>query len=172
MYLDIKFLDLPKIPDELLASAKTPEIIKDCASIQYKRAYSVLTSATTVDYKVSKELEQWIQKNICEKYNQVSIRYTEGSATIPQTDIDNSYLLVYNISNGSGNIEFWQQWGHGVARDGKYVIDDYEKILRIDQYETPNYCWYIVNNKILNNVENMKFTRINVQVNLNYNPFE
>jgi len=170
MFFDFKILDLPPIPNELVVNITPGTIIRNHPGQEYTRNGVSNVSAPNPFYKISAELERWIQDNICKKYNEVGIRYTHGSSEYPASivhpDETSSCVLMYNLDHGGGWLNFWQQWGHGVVRDDRYVINNYENVIRISQYETPNFCWYMVNTKILHSIENMKSTRINIQVSL------
>lgn len=176
MFFECRFLDLPKIPKELVADIKPGELIRNYPGREYVKNGVTRTSAPSPFYRVSPELEQWIKDNICSNYNEVGVRYsygcTETPSTVIHTDETRSYVLMYNLDNGGGKLDFWQQWGFGLVRQGRHLIDDHEKVLRINQFETPNHCWYMIDARILHSVERMTSTRINIQVSLDYNPFD
>lgn len=172
MYFECKFLDLPQIPNNLIENIVPGNTIRNYPGQEYIRNGVTLTSAPSPFYTVSAELEQWIQDNICRDYNEVGIRYSYGNpespSTVVHTDETRTYVLMYNLDNGGGRLNFWQEWGHRVVREGRHLITDYSKIIRIGQYETPNFEWYIIDARILHSVESMKSTRINIQISLNY----
>lgn len=172
MYFECKFLDLPPIPEALIENIQPGNIIRDYPGREYTRNGATLTSAPSPFYTVSAELEQWIQDNICRDYNEVGIRYSYGGpespSTVVHTDETRNYVLMYNLDNGGGYLSFWQEWGHGLVREGRHLINDYSKIIRIGRHETPNFKWYLIDARILHSVESLKSTRINIQVSLNY----
>lgn len=176
MFFECKFLDLPRIPEELVKDIQPSEIIRNYVGRDITRYGVAIHTADNPFYRISAELESWIQENICKEYNDVGVRYAYGSPESPTTGIHTDetrrYVLMYNLHNGGGNLNFWQEWGHTVVRDRRVVIDNTEKVLRIDQFETPNNVWYLIDARILHSVENMTSTRINIQVSLDYDHFK
>lgn len=173
-----KFLDLPQIPLELLTNLSNADkgtMIRDYKGWTHTNNGKEVVSADNPFYSMSAELEQWLQENICNDYNDVGIRYAYGSrekhTAGVHTDQTRRYVLQYLVETGSGVLNFWQEAGHDIVRDGRYTPASFDQLTLLESFDLPTHQWALLNTNILHSVEGLTGNRISVQISLNYNPF-
>jgi hypothetical protein len=174
-----KFPNLPLIPSELLAGvdADTPgKLLRDYKGWTHTKDGKEIKSSDNPFFYASVELEEWIKENICKQFNDVGIRFAYGKLDINtagvHTDQTRKYVLQYMIKTGGGNLNFWQQDNEPIQRSGRHTLNSYDDLTLLSTFETPENTWIMLNAQVLHSVENLNSTRINVQVSLNYDPFE
>lgn len=174
-----KFPSLPRIPDDLLMgidSANPGQLLRDYKGWTHTKNGKEIQSSDNPFFYASAELERWIKQNVCEHFNDVGVRFAYGKPDVNtagvHTDQTRKYVLQYMIKTGGGNLNFWQQDNEPIQRNGRYTLDSYDELTLLSTVETPEHTWILLNAQVLHSVENLSSTRINVQVSLNYDPFE
>jgi hypothetical protein len=169
-----KLLDLPTIPEHFVQDILTNdpgEVFRDYQGWAHFKDGKEITSASNPFYYASKELEQWLKDNIESTYNDVGIRYAhykEGTTTAGvHTDQTRKYVLQYLLKTGNGILNFWQEKGHDVVRDGRYTSNNYNDLILLESFNIGEGVWVLLNTNILHSVENLDSDRISVQVSLN-----
>jgi hypothetical protein len=174
-----KFLDLPAIPDNLINQIDTNNpgvIMRDYKGWDHYKDGVAIKSSDNPFYFASAELQEWLALNVCSEFNDVGIRYAYGKADVNtagiHTDSTRKYVLQYNLDNGGGHLNFWQEKGKPLLRDGRVTINNYNQVDLVESVQTPNNQWYLINAMVLHSVEALVSTRVNVQISLMNNPFD
>ena len=174
-----KFLNLPSIPEHFVKEIlnKDPgKILRDYHGWVHINNGQEVMSANNPFYYASPELEAWLSENIVSEYNDVGVRYAHyepGKTTAGvHTDQTRRYVLQYLVKSGGGILNYWQERGHPVVRDGRYTSFNYGDLTLLESFNLQEGQWVLLNTNILHSVENLDSNRISVQISLNYNPYE
>ena len=169
-----KFLDLPKIPKELLDKYQPETILKEVPSRAQNKNGQELQTSGGIFYYLNEELDLWLRANITPDFFESSIRYTIGGPDRPvggiHTDKYRVYALMYNIVTGGAGLSFWQEPGQSLIRSDYLLPNDYDQLTLVESIETPKESWYIFDTRALHSIENLTGTRINIQLSLNQLP--
>lgn len=135
-------------------------------------------AAQNIRIKFCYEYECWVKENIVSEFNDASLNYVDSSdnrtSTGAHTDGTREYALLFNIKTGGPNASlcFWQEIGQDIIRPKATQGEDLSKLTLLSSYIGPTDCWYLIDGRVLHSVENMTDTRINLQVSLNYDPWQ
>lgn len=168
--LDCKFFNFPTIPSDLIAGIKSGELIGSYPERVCTRGQEQFKTSPGCYYYVNSEIEQWVQNNLAVDIDFVGIRYQYGTADQcchgAHSDATRSYALLYTIDNASGYLQFWKDPNLPLELDRGYIVHDYTNLIPLQQYQTPDNTWYLVNGQIIHSVEQLTRTRVTLQVNL------
>lgn len=172
-----KFLNLPKIPKNLLDSLQPSDsaLVRTMKGPVYLREGKSYTTFVGKHYAVTDELAQWIRENISNQFNDIGLRITDGNInrqnSIAHTDLTRTYTLMYNLDHAEGHINIWQETGFPILRNQPgYVVKNYDRLRLLESIETPNHTWYLLNSSVLHSVENTVRPRINIQIGFDEDP--
>ena len=165
-----EFLDLPVVPQDLIDQLTVGDMIGTYPSRTCQRNQQPFDVSDGVYYKATADITDWVQNNLDVDLDFVGIRYQHGSlsksAHGPHSDATRSWALLYTIDNADGKINFWQEKNQPLERDRAVLINDYNLLEHLAEYETPNGVWYLVNGQVIHSVEGLTRTRRTLQVNL------
>jgi hypothetical protein len=167
-----KFLDLPNIPSDLIRDINLPSslVLREMGGPSYQLSNGIeVETYSSTHYAVSIKFEKWIKDYISNNYTDIGIRYTHSdnnkTTSIAHTDLTRNYTLLYNLNSAGGHIKIWQEHGYPIARTTPgYIVKDYSKLDLLEQVDTPNNQWYLLNSTVLHSVEGIVGTRINIQL--------
>ena len=172
-----KFLDLPQIPDHL--DLNPGEMMREFKSMEYIKDGKISMTSDVVAYQATTELQTWIKDNIIPEYKDVSIRFQYGgdgrTTTVLHTDKTRKFVLQYNLQHADGILTYWKEEGQPELRPEVEIREsgyDYSKLTKLDEVFIPNKQWVLIHTKVLHSVENLTGNRINVQISLDYDPFD
>lgn len=164
-----KFLDLPQIPENIIA-VDSNNIIKKFPGRQCTNDTNQFMSSNGIFYHATPELDQWARNNLELDIDLVGVRHQYGTADTPchgaHTDATRDYALLYVVDTGGGHLKFWQKKNCPIEHDSVQLISDYTDLTELHSVNTPRGVWYLVNGRVIHSVENMTATRITVQINL------
>lgn len=165
-----KFLNLPSVPQELIDNLTVGDVIGTYPSRTCNRNQESFELSDGVYYKSTSEIDSWARHNLPVDIDFVGIRYQHGSllksAHGPHSDATRSWALLYTIDNADGKINFWREKDQPLERDRAVLINDYDSLEHLAEYETPDGVWYLVNGQVIHSVEGLTRSRCTLQVNL------
>lgn len=176
-----KSLNLPVPPEDLLPSLNPKSLDKILRAYQVQEVMKdgILQSSVENNlYHISPELKKWVQDNIWSEFNDVGLKYNfyneKCTFLAPHTDVTRMYVLILNLATGDGDLVFWQEKNCPIERKPftRHTPSDYSSLQEILRVNTTLHQWYIMNATVLHSVENLKAPRVQLQVSLNFNPFE
>ena len=165
--------DLPQIPENLLQNGEFAH-----SSVEFKLTNGYIRDdgrtigAARKTGSILPNLTFWIHNNIIKLNEKRFVCYREVMTDKnqnfypPHIDIKRDFVLLYNVTNSGGDIVYWQEKGEPIYRDNSpgIQIKDYRKLNELCRFKSPHKKWYMLNNKIIHSVENIKEVRKNIQI--------
>lgn len=165
-----KFLDLPKIPCDIIESQTYNDTIGEYPSRQCLIDGKQTASSHGVFFHANSKLIAWVNDNINLDVSLIGIRHQYGAPDknfhAAHTDATRDYALLYVVDNAEGYLQFWKKIDCPIELDSVELVSDYTELEKITTVDTPNGSWYLVNGRVIHSVENITRTRITIQVNL------
>jgi hypothetical protein len=136
------------------------------------------TSVSNINYsrlKISKELEDWVQTNICSKFIHAAISVSDpGGVTDthgPHVDGSRDVTIMWIHDTGGPTVDtvFWEVLNEPLVSEsrGKW-LDTYNNLKEYTKVRFRPRTWYLLNTRIMHSVENLQSPRIVLQVSLGY----
>lgn len=135
------------------------------------------SAAMNARIKFTDQFEQWVKLNIVSEYNDAGINYVDSNpdrhSTGAHCDQSRRFALIYNVRAGGPNAAlcFWQEQGYPLIRISGSQCTDQSRLTLIDRVTGPTGHWYILDGHVLHSVEELSEQRINLQINLDHNPY-
>jgi len=136
------------------------------------------TSVSNINYsrlKISKELEEWVQTNICSEFIHAAISVSDpGNVTDthgPHVDGSRDVTIMWIYDTGGPDVDtvFWEVLNEPLVSEsrGKW-LDTYNNLKEYAKVRFRPRTWYLLNTRIMHSVENLQSPRIVLQVSLGY----
>jgi len=185
-------MDLPKVPDDLVALAlQTVEdkggVTPNQNTIQERiliRDGKKYLSRANPRYTLEPYFNEWVNDNISEEWGHIGVatsivfedsKYNDGRVVFqgPHTDLTRSYALLYVIdqSNTDQYTAFWQDPGKGLHRKKDTIPTELDNLIEIDRVCMPINTWVYFNTTILHSIENVMGKRVAIHVGFDCDPF-
>jgi len=175
-----KFLDLPKVPEELVRIAYSnineKIIIKNNQNKDWETKSQLKFTVNGVEkqnvafiqYDLDNAVLEWMKPNIIsEGYTDIRIsRSTSGDGKLPHTDNTRDYVLIYMLEPGGKRPEtvFYREKGYDLIRERSVKISNYDVVEEVDRVYIPPHHWCILNTRIIHSVENIESHRVSFQL--------
>ena len=194
-----QYLDLPKLPDEIINIAMSraqefaslPEEQRQARRVNPPHTPGQPTvkfvkdgilrsgrSGPRMDF--NDVLKEWVIKNVSSEYSQVNLSVnlppadgSVGDITPAHTDCTRSYVLIYliDITNTDQQTVFYREQGQPIHRKRNTVVNDYTKLIELDRVVFPLFEWVMLDATVLHDIENIQGHRIAVQIGFDIDPF-
>ena len=188
------YLDLPRLPDSLVAAAwaslehnKNNHAVKvnnwldrpGYAEYEYRdftlRDGSEVKTIKSHRYSISAEFDTWVQEHFDQDPAPCGVAVYDDYSSFfaPHVDISRDYTIMYILDTGGDSVEtsWYRQHGHPLLRpDLKSVFDpdritkNFDTLEEVDRVCLPLNQWVCINSAIIHAVENVKSTRVVIQV--------
>jgi len=190
-----KFMnDLPSVPDDVVELALT--YARNRLGAQQSAYPGDVYSTKRV---VQKDGEQWVSRiqprfgledamsewtntHISTEWSQIGVATsilsqqaeTNSLMQSPHTDGTRSYALLYLIesSNADQDTVFWHEPGYPIHRKRTMSPSNLDHLIKVDSVQIPLRTWTYVDSTILHSVENVKQSRVTLQISFDCDPFE
>lgn len=178
-----KFLDLPPLPQSFLDNALsiernnetiagshrfTDQDEKLYSSRALKHNQKNIRHIRQTRYLFDNGFQQWIRQEIATNFIEctVSIGGPQQGHLGPHTDRARNFVLIYVLVPGGTDVitAFWQEHGQPRLRPRATLVDNYDKLLLLDQVNFGTHRWAIMDGRILHSVQNLEDSRINIQI--------
>lgn len=174
-----EFLDLPKIPKEILdtISLENPgKLYRPNPGWAHKfDDEKEIRSADNPNYYANEHVTKWVKENVCDplklKYTTISARYSMVTPEVNwggvHTDDTRKGVILYSYRPCNGKVVFYKDERMPLFIPEGYIKPgDYTKLEVIGEFETPQDTWYMLNPRVLHNVVGMTDMRVNIQIGL------
>jgi hypothetical protein len=179
-----KFLDLPRMPQELidiaLQNIDEKNIIKNKQNIDYE-VYSneklisedgnEKRNVAFVHYDLDERVLNWITENvISEGYTDLKItKNTPGDSKFPHTDRTRDYVLLYMVECGGEKpyTIFYKEKDKELLRVNDLRFTSYDLVEEVDRVFIPQHHWCILNSRVIHGVEGITGFRISFHLGSN-----
>jgi hypothetical protein len=173
----LKLLNLPRIPEELIAGidpANPGKVMRFYRGDNYTIDGVEYNTVEHPFCEATPELESWLKENIYPEFNDVGVRFAYGSKDIKKygtsvgihSDYSRRYVLQYNLQHADGMLTFWKEKNQPVMRTEHVSKVDYNNLEMVESVFLPNHQWAIFDTWVLHSVEELSGIRISVQVSL------
>lgn len=189
-----KTLDLPKVPEHIVAQAldlaHDPDRCVPEKSLRYTPEKNIVRtywfrpvdvfgethpSRSVIRFDVGTEFGQWVKENITDDFLDASLACSMSvkdnfadTVTGMHTDTTRSYLLMYVIekTNDDQKTIWWQERGYPIVRENDLQIDHFNTVEQIEEAVFEQNRWVLMNARILHSVHNIKGNRFALHVSL------
>jgi hypothetical protein len=157
--------NLPSVPDHFIQQLLEQELEQQWINTEYSKKYTTtrngipVKSVTFQRFAIPSDLEDWLRKNITDKFHTVSYQVMSDSDTHPpHTDVSGKYKLNYMVKTGGDNvITTFYKTDHEVAPG--FRAENFEGLTPIDQYHANAGQWIQLNVGLLHGVDNVQGQR-------------
>jgi hypothetical protein len=118
-------------------------------------------------HRFNETFTNWIAENITPEFqhkNSGVMFFDEMQ--LPHTDLTRDFVLLYNLKNGGdkAKICFWQEENKEVYRERMLALNRGSHLKLLDEMQSHENCWYLINARVLHSVENVSDLRVNLQI--------
>jgi hypothetical protein len=178
-----KFLDLPLLPKSLVDKALSVERNNENVASSHRftdkdeKIYAAralihneekIQHVRQTRYLLDQQFQQWISQAIARNFIEctVSIGGPQQGHLGPHTDRARNFVLIYVLVPGGSNVltTFWQEQNQLKLRPRATLVDDYDRLIMLDQVDYGIHRWVIMDGRVLHSVQNLESSRINIQI--------
>lgn len=189
-----KFLDLPKIPQELVDLAfdkaydETGDMISPGGNRVYKKNGELYASRRVKRFGLEDVMGAWVTEHISKDWVHIGVARSystdfESSSPLnnttngPHTDVTRNFALMYLLeqSNSNQDTVFWQEPGKPLIRERSVNIGDnvhdISNLIEIDRFTLPLHTWVYADGRIIHSAENIQDSRLAIHIGFDLDPF-
>lgn len=171
-----RILDLPEIPQELIDM--TLDSVDNSGLSNYLTNIMRPMSDSNKKYPrtaLLPQVEVWLRENIIKdaiKYEiAVSVDDNGAERLFPHTDRAREFTLMYLLQTGGDQHKTVFYESKTIKDIDRMMSFDYSDLIEVDSIAVPLKKWTILNAQAIHSVENIPYTRIAIQISIDYNPF-
>lgn len=173
---DIKALDLPQVPDELIQFPEGTEGFDDLGIAERyltKNGQQFLTGRY-LRGPLNQDLTDWIHQNIIKDYKNIGYASISAPCHGPHIDRSRLFVLQYVIETGGPDVTtvFYQPRHQKVEITPGWHCVNYDELEVENIYRILPKRWYLINARFaLHSTEGITSSRRSIQASLIKNPF-